>query len=1094
MNPFSFERALTECQIRSSIGATLVADGIQAARRSWSKACLLAGFWGNACSSPSKSDRETRHGREFMRLGLWWEEIVSWIRSRPPAEVVASPEPTVNGFFRGKERLVSGWILDLRDSERKHDVNVFVDGRKIGVARGDRFDSLVQSHHGGDGKYAFAIYYDGDLSGPIEAKVVDSETGAELRSKQPMVTPSSASGPPLEVHRLTLGKSVEIHGRVGAYPWSGELTLELWSGQERLVSSIPVIGSQSERTFTAHLGDEALRALLSNDVEIALPGLKEAGLAVPFPKVHLLASISEQDGSLRLQLTGNFEQSGPIPIHLRLLASDNAVEEEILMASRTAKVRKPAGFHLEANSIEVSCAGVPIRTHIEWPVLNDVRFRGVSSPSSPWQTSDNAKIETGFFAFPPPLADEHNASGHLAHLSRISGTGALQIRQEIKELPGGKESVSIVAFVRSAKKAQIKVQLSDSEGILAESAATSRTANEWSVLRVDLKGKRAIASGLAFQIEVSGRNVTDVDVALGNSRRPESSDASGPGANLISNGGLQQWPYGAGVRQHSMLGDICTGWKVVNRGTPSAVYTRAVMHPWDGSLGLAVAAGEVSPYLRVEADLLDEELADRPLRLRFKAGISVAAKQMLASHVEAIPQFAVIDRAHIIRRTRIATQSSFEERDDTVAVFSRKLPITADIEQFEFDSMPMDVPEIERSDGKEIEESYHLAFDFRNSTVISLFDLELVAWDQTDELTDEPRLAVEDRNIELQIEALKSVLHWKSPTPVQIGPRNPAAESLPLKWTSREPVTIVVPVFNALAETLACLESLNISTSVPILVRVVDDGSDQSVREALEEYARNKPWIQVQSFDRNKGYTFAADYGIREADTEWVVLLNSDTLVTRGWLEGMLTCAQSDPRIAFVGPLSNAASYQSIPELYDASRKWKVNRLPSAMTPDEMATLVRKVSLKEYPEVPLLNGFCTLMKRSTFVELGGLNSTAFPAGYGEENDLCLRAGKAGVKLAVADDVYVYHVKSASFGNARRQELTKQGNEALRTLHPEVDISALTAQFRETPALVTVRRAIAAELAHLEGSTSIPFEPQQDLEQFEDHQSPQLQKA
>ena len=41
--------------------------------------------------------------------------------------------------------------------------------------------------------------------------------------------------------------------------------------------------------------------------------------------------------------------------------------------------------------------------------------------------------------------------------------------------------------------------------------------------------------------------------------------------------------------------------------------------------------------------------------------------------------------------------------------------------------------------------------------------------------------------------------------------------------------------------------------------------------------------------------------------------------------------------LRFVGPLSNAASYQSIPELYDASGKWKVNRLPPGVNAEDVA-------------------------------------------------------------------------------------------------------------------------------------------------------------
>ncbi len=247
-------------------------------------------------------------------------------------------------------------------------------------------------------------------------------------------------------------------------------------------------------------------------------------------------------------------------------------------------------------------------------------------------------------------------------------------------------------------------------------------------------------------------------------------------------------------------------------------------------------------------------------------------------------------------------------------------------------------------------------------------------------------------------------------------------------------------------------------------MRIIDDGSDEPVRAALEEYAGDKPWVDLHHLDGNHGYTYAADFGIRLAETEWVVLLNSDTIATHGWLEGLLACARSDPTIAFAGPLSNAASFQSVPELYSAAGKWKVNTLPSGMTAEDMADVVRSVSLNAYPEVPLLNGFCTLMRRSTLLELGGLNTGAFPAGYGEETDLCLRASKAGYKLAVADDVYVYHIKSASFGHARRDELSKRGTATLRTLHPDVDLEVLTTRFRDTLPLMTIRERLRRELA------------------------------
>jgi GT2 family glycosyltransferase len=330
---------------------------------------------------------------------------------------------------------------------------------------------------------------------------------------------------------------------------------------------------------------------------------------------------------------------------------------------------------------------------------------------------------------------------------------------------------------------------------------------------------------------------------------------------------------------------------------------------------------------------------------------------------------------------------------------------------------------------------------------------------------------LEDRSIAVQAEQVRGLNLWLSPAPVtaeqvMAGAPPPAAEPLRWSWAARPQATVevVICVYNAVEETLACLRSLIGSTTIPHTVRLIDDGSAPQVTARIEAFIADKPWMRLVRNPENLGYTYSADRGVREAEADWVILLNSDTVVSPGWIEGMLEAAASDPGVAFVGPLSNAATFQSVPELYDAKSQFKINDLPAGWTPAQMAALVAATSEKAFPETPLLNGFCTLMKRDAFVELGGLNRAAFPAGYGEENDLCTRAVKAGYKLVVADQVYVYHVKSASFGSARRQELAKAGSRALKELHPDVDYAALTAGFRDTPALVRLRDTLRDRLA------------------------------
>jgi hypothetical protein len=185
------------------------------------------------------------------------------------------------------------------------------------------------------------------------------------------------------------------------------------------------------------------------------------------------------------------------------------------------------------------------------------------------------------------------------------------------------------------------------------------------------------------------------------------------------------------------------------------------------------------------------------------------------------------------------------------------------------------------------------------------------------------------------------------------------------------------------------------ASSVPHSVCVVDDASSILTHNRISEFMRDKPWMQIVRNAENMGYTKSANRGIFASEADWVILLNSDTIVTKGWIEGLLECAVSHPNTACVGPVSNAATYQSVPEVHDVGRQMVRER--AAAEHERSRSLngfLRANSLKAFPSVPLLNGFCTLIKRDVFVELGGFNEAAFPAGYGEENDWCARVARS----------------------------------------------------------------------------------------------------
>lgn len=279
-------------------------------------------------------------------------------------------------------------------------------------------------------------------------------------------------------------------------------------------------------------------------------------------------------------------------------------------------------------------------------------------------------------------------------------------------------------------------------------------------------------------------------------------------------------------------------------------------------------------------------------------------------------------------------------------------------------------------------------------------------------------------------------------------------------------VDVVIPVYNALGYVKQCLNSLELyQDGFNLQVIVVNDASNPETTDWLRKFCQLKSGFTLIDHAKNQGYTKAVNSGLRQAHAPYVVTLNSDTLVTQGWLKGLIDCINSASKLGIVGPLSNAASWQSVPELMDKD-SFKINRLPQGLTPTDFAKLVQKVSNKCYPKVNVINGFCFMIKREVMDAIGYMDEINFPIGYGEENDYCIRAAKSGFELAIADNAYVYHAKSKSFGHSQRKILSQQGTEALVRLHGRQQLQRLTHNLKQHPVLDKIRQDLVRELAKL----------------------------
>jgi|GEM_PF-962440 len=272
-------------------------------------------------------------------------------------------------------------------------------------------------------------------------------------------------------------------------------------------------------------------------------------------------------------------------------------------------------------------------------------------------------------------------------------------------------------------------------------------------------------------------------------------------------------------------------------------------------------------------------------------------------------------------------------------------------------------------------------------------------------------------------------------------------------------VDVIICVHNAFEDIKKCLESVIKFTNPPYSIILVDDGSSTPTKSYLEDFARTYGTQLIRN-EIAKGYTFASNQGLRSSTANYVVLLNSDTSVSTEWLDMMIECAESDERVGIVGPLSNTASWQSVPEI-EGNGDWAQNDLPPDLSIEQMGELIARYSARLYPEIPFLNGFCLLIKRDLINDIGYFDEELFGKGYGEENDYCIRARKSGWNLRVADDVYIYHAQSRSYSNDKRKELCKRADVALLNKHGKDIINEGVANCRYNRVLAGIRERTKA---------------------------------
>ena len=246
----------------------------------------------------------------------------------------------------------------------------------------------------------------------------------------------------------------------------------------------------------------------------------------------------------------------------------------------------------------------------------------------------------------------------------------------------------------------------------------------------------------------------------------------------------------------------------------------------------------------------------------------------------------------------------------------------------------------------------------------------------------------------------------------------------------RVPIDIIVPVYNAADDLERCIDSVLAHTSEDYRLIVIDDASpDPAVRAYFARLeTRRLPQLALRVNERNLGFTLNANRGMESARMGAdVILLNSDTVVTRGWLDALARCAASDARIGTITPFSNNAEICSLPRFCEN------NLWPASRDAETMVRALERAAVPTYPDLPTGVGFCLYIRR-VLIDAIGMFDPVFGLGYGEENDLCMRAAAAGFRNVLCEDAFVLHSGGSSFGD-KRNDLSERNMQILLGRHP-----------------------------------------------------------
>lgn len=218
-------------------------------------------------------------------------------------------------------------------------------------------------------------------------------------------------------------------------------------------------------------------------------------------------------------------------------------------------------------------------------------------------------------------------------------------------------------------------------------------------------------------------------------------------------------------------------------------------------------------------------------------------------------------------------------------------------------------------------------------------------------------------------------------------------------------VSIIIPVFNHVEYTIACVISLlEHATKLQYEIIIGNDNSTDETREVFE--AVGGP-IKCVTHGEKAGFLTNCNLSVKHALGQYVVLLNNDTLIVDGWLNELIAPFMRFNDVGYVGSkllMSDGRLQEAGAIVWKDGSGWNFGRNADALSPE----------FNYVKDVDYCSGASIAIPMKTWNELGGFDNRYRPAYY-EDSDLAFAVRAKGLRTLYAPASVLIHHEGISHG-------------------------------------------------------------------------------